>query len=343
MGGRIATEHLLRYFFAKQFAHQKVVLDIASGEGYGSAFLSTAARRVVGVDVSEAAIRYARHRYVDSPNLEFEVGDIQKLAFPDATFDLITCFETVEHVQEPARAIQELRRILKPSGTLLISTPNPERYTREFDYHNPFHINELELDAFESVLRSYFESVRLLGQTSASASVIAPLTDLSSIALESTSPRLRVADIEALTGRAHPKPSAPIYYLAVCGGDFANIDEEIICADFSDGGAIEDEFLLRRVLADAAASEDEKQVLRRTLNNIMHEHAVTLEQLEQSRKEAALARKEAALATEKLQALEGSTSWRALGRVRRILSRLPLLRKVIRRIALAFSSAGELK
>src|SRR5258708_39818320 len=61
--GEIRHEHLHRYFFALQFCAGKSILDIASGEGYGSALLATVASRVTGVDISDEAIGHAKENY----------------------------------------------------------------------------------------------------------------------------------------------------------------------------------------------------------------------------------------------------------------------------------------
>src|SRR5262249_14419746 len=93
----IVALHLKRYLFAQPYCTRNVVLDAACGTGYGSAELARVATRVVGVDVDEQAIEYARSRYV-ADNVEFEAMDVAALDFDDASFDVVVAFEAIEHV-----------------------------------------------------------------------------------------------------------------------------------------------------------------------------------------------------------------------------------------------------
>jgi O-antigen biosynthesis protein len=139
MGGRmIEAEHLARYSWACGFASGKRVLDAACGMAYGSRMLLDAgAAEVVGVDIAEEVI--ADLRSLGGPRLRFEVADLRHLPFGDDEFDLITCFEAIEHVAEPELVLDELRRVLRPGGLLAISTPNRDVYNPG----NPFHLREL--------------------------------------------------------------------------------------------------------------------------------------------------------------------------------------------------------
>src|ERR1700749_2199561 len=96
MQGEIKYEHLHRYALSLEYAADKSVLDVASGEGYGAALLARVARSVTGVDLDQTSIRHARHKYYFS-NLNFLVGSCHELPLPDASVDLVTSFETIEH------------------------------------------------------------------------------------------------------------------------------------------------------------------------------------------------------------------------------------------------------
>src|SRR5437763_17041184 len=87
--GEIAFEHWHRYFFARRFVTGRRVLDVACGEGYGSAFLSEVAPTVIGVDIDQATITHARASYAGRDNLTFLEGSITALPLPAASVDAI--------------------------------------------------------------------------------------------------------------------------------------------------------------------------------------------------------------------------------------------------------------
>jgi SAM-dependent methyltransferase len=157
----IVALHLKRYEFARPYCGDKIVLDAGCGVGYGTAFLAERARRVVGVDLSEEAISYARRRY-GAANVEFAVADLLALDRGDAEFDVVCAFETIEHLTKPERFVAEARRVLRDDGVLIASTPRAD----ETDERpaNPFHEREFSAREFERLLRAHFGSVELLGQ-----------------------------------------------------------------------------------------------------------------------------------------------------------------------------------
>ena len=157
----IVALHLKRYEFAQPFCAGRDVLDAGCGVGYGTAFLAETARHVVGVDRSTEAIAYARARYA-RPNVEFAVGDLLELDAPDDTFDVVCCFETIEHLTDQDRFLEEMRRVLRPGGTLLVSTPRAEVAAAASS--NPFHERELSATEFEVLLGRHFGDVDLYGQ-----------------------------------------------------------------------------------------------------------------------------------------------------------------------------------
>src|SRR4051812_26356760 len=102
-----AHMHMARYRLVEPRVGRLRVLDAACGSGYGSAFLARRADYVLGMDISNEAVSDARDRY-RAPNLEFATGNVECLPLEDQSFDVITSFETLEHVDDPARAIAEL-------------------------------------------------------------------------------------------------------------------------------------------------------------------------------------------------------------------------------------------
>ena len=157
----VDTLHLKRYDFAAPLCAGRRVLDAGCGVGYGSARLAETALSVVGVDVSEEAIAYARAHYA-APNVSFAVMDLAALAFEDGSFGTVCSFETIEHVDDAERALAELARVLRDDGVLVVSTPQVERTTTS--PANPYHQIEFARTDFESLLRRHFETVELYGQ-----------------------------------------------------------------------------------------------------------------------------------------------------------------------------------
>src|SRR4051812_14624207 len=96
--GETMREHLHRYAIAVELAKGRTVLDIACGEGYGAWFLSRVAAKVMAVDLDAATIQNAEEKY-KADNLDFITGSILQIPFPDRSFDMITCFETLEHIE----------------------------------------------------------------------------------------------------------------------------------------------------------------------------------------------------------------------------------------------------
>ena len=165
---RIWQDHFARYEHALPAAVGKRVLDVACGTGYGAHHLATGgAHGVDAVDISAAVIASARQRY-HAPALRFHVGSILDLQFPDATFDLVTCFETIEHLDDPDRALREIRRVLKADGTLLISTPNRPVTSPLKGLHDPpnnkYHVREWTVPEFRALLARHFVVGRAFGQ-----------------------------------------------------------------------------------------------------------------------------------------------------------------------------------
>jgi SAM-dependent methyltransferase len=153
-------EHIYRYRFATRFVRGRRVLDIACGEGYGTAALARAgAARVLGVDLSEETCEHARRRY----GIDARAGDACRVPLPDRSLDVIVSFETIEHLETPAVFLDECRRLLVPGGTLIISTPNRDAF-EQVNGSNPFHCAEMTEDEFISLLSSRFRRWQLYTQ-----------------------------------------------------------------------------------------------------------------------------------------------------------------------------------
>jgi 2-polyprenyl-3-methyl-5-hydroxy-6-metoxy-1,4-benzoquinol methylase len=155
-------EHIYRYRFAARVVEGLDVLDIACGEGYGSAaLLASGARSLIGVDLSEEAVLHARNKY----NVDARVGDALAIPLADKSVDIVVSFETIEHVPQPRAFIEECYRVLRPSGLLIVSTPNTMVYGK-IDQHspNPFHCSEMDRREFEAVLDHRFQVIEMWAQ-----------------------------------------------------------------------------------------------------------------------------------------------------------------------------------
>ena len=206
----IAYEHWHRYIFAAQFVKDARVLDAACGEGYGASLLAKSAREVVGVDVSEATIRHATGRYGDAENLTFAMNDVTQLDFPENSFDLIVSFETLEHLEHQELMLTEFRRVLKPDGFLIISTPDKAIYTDQMGTDNEFHVKELYRHEFEALICSRFPANRILGQKLGFVSTIwgqGPLSEVIPNTIDENGAVAKGWDFE------------PVYLLAICAAE----------------------------------------------------------------------------------------------------------------------------
>jgi 2-polyprenyl-3-methyl-5-hydroxy-6-metoxy-1,4-benzoquinol methylase len=165
-GPEISYEHWHRYLYAAQFVAAKRVLDVASGEGFGSDLLAATAEHVIGVDSDPETIAHASKTYRRS-NLEFLCGSAEAIPLTsEHTFDVVVSYETIEHLaeQQQRRFGAEIKRVLKPNGICIISTPNKLHYSDEANYNNPFHVREYYEAEFVSYLRCFFQMVYILGQ-----------------------------------------------------------------------------------------------------------------------------------------------------------------------------------
>jgi SAM-dependent methyltransferase len=163
--GEIAYEHWHRYAFARRYAEGGRVLDAACGEGYGTALLGAMADEAVGVDIDADSIRHAQSTY-GSARVRFVEGSCTRLPLPDASFDVVVSFETIEHLDAPdqPRMLAEFARVLKPTGLLVISSPNKRLYSDARDYTNEFHRHELYRDGLAALLGNTFMAQRWFHQ-----------------------------------------------------------------------------------------------------------------------------------------------------------------------------------
>lgn len=154
---RIRKEHIARYKFATSYVKGKSVLDIASGTGYGTRILKDAgATYVNGIDIDKKAVDYAIENY-GTDGLDFSIDDAQTF-FDNKKYDVITSFETIEHVEYYGKTLRNFHSMLKDDGVLIISTPNrlvtsPHAKSINDKPSIPAHIFEFVIDEFVSALK----------------------------------------------------------------------------------------------------------------------------------------------------------------------------------------------
>jgi SAM-dependent methyltransferase len=166
IAGEIAHEHWHRYAFARRYVVGKRVLDVACGEGYGSALLASVASTVTGVDIDSGAVAHARASYAALANVRFEEGSAASLPLADRSVDAVVSFETIEHLPraDQSRMMQEIARVLAADGVLVMSAPNPVEYSAARNYSNPFHLHEPDRAELAALLASAFPVQRWFRQ-----------------------------------------------------------------------------------------------------------------------------------------------------------------------------------
>ena len=273
----LAVEHLHRYVYASRLAQGKCVLDIGSGEGYGSAILAAHAASVIGVDLDAAAVAHARRKYGNT-NLDFLMASAPELPFP-RRFDLAVCFEVLEHLENQTDLVAEIRRVLTPEGLLIVSTPDKRAYAAETGFDNPFHVHELYLEEFEELLRDQFPQVRMLGQE---------LRYGSRIRLMDTN---KASDSTEFQVRRHPegfvvddkRTDRPLYYVALGAGNQVSVplppNSLLTDADNAIGGRS------KRIELELAERVEEADHYRRDID-WQREQFATLEATLEARNEA---------------------------------------------------------
>ena len=152
----VTVEHLHRYAIANDFVKDKVILDIASGEGYGSYILSKNASKVIGVDIDKETVLEAQKKYINS-NLSFIVGSADKIPIDSSTIDVVVSFETIEHHDKHEEMFLEIKRVLKSDGILIMSSPDKKYYSDIPGFKNKFHVKELYFDEFKNLVNNNFK------------------------------------------------------------------------------------------------------------------------------------------------------------------------------------------
>jgi SAM-dependent methyltransferase len=291
------AEHQARYGWGAPLAMGRDVLDAGCGVGWGSGLLAQAgARRVVGIDIDEPALANARERA--GASAEFVHGDLLALPFDDDSFDLVVCFEAIEHVDDPGRALDELRRVLRSDGLLVISSPNKGVYPAG----NPHHVHELTSAELEATLRERFANVAIHRQQTHLGSL---LSDDAAYAISDP-----VADVPARLHKLGPgEPGRELYTIGIAGDGALPTMENVavLSAPFDSRPLHERIATLEQELLGAAARLAARSGELRQARDEAEQLAGRVGEAERARADAERDRDSA---ERSLEGLQSSASWR---------------------------------
>ena len=182
------------------------VLEAGCGEGYGADLIAKVARRVVAVDYDEFAVAHVLSRY---PRVEALQANLAELPLPDASVDVVVNFQVIEHLWDQPQFVAECARVLRPSGLLMVSTPNRVTFSPGRDTPiNPFHTRELNAAELTELLldagfcqvsvSGLFHGPRLLAMDARHGGSIIDAQIARAVADAPWTPELR-ADVAAVT------------------------------------------------------------------------------------------------------------------------------------------------
>lgn len=159
------THHVERYKFASLIKANSY-LDLCCGTGYGTNILKQKYPNsvVVGIDIDVLTIRNAQMKYSD---ITFYTSDVMQFV-PDTNFDVITCFEAIEHLPfyKGKEFLKRIKYFLTPNGTFILSTPRDPKC-----HINKFHKSIWSYECLQNELGNIFSSVLILGQEWADGSI----------------------------------------------------------------------------------------------------------------------------------------------------------------------------
>ena len=154
--------HIARYKWVLPYLGG-LCLDDGCGSGYGTHYLAKHGVRILGIDKSKKAIKYAKRHY-QHPLLEFKEMNSLHTDLGGYYFDSVLTFDVFEHLDEKQQHdfLREIHRVLKKGGTLCIGTPNKD--ANPWTGSNPHHKRELTLNEFKALLQEFFTDVSYYAQ-----------------------------------------------------------------------------------------------------------------------------------------------------------------------------------
>ena len=237
-------EHMSRYRSVMNIVKNKVVLDIASGTGYGTYMMAQDAKKVIGVDISQDAIDYSIEHY-SSKNIEYKCGGAYKIPVQDNSIDIVVSLETIEHLDKPEIFVKEVKRVLRKDGLFVVSTPNDDQFVEG----NEFHVHQFQLPELKKLTVKYFKNIKYYYQLSYYATALMDEKNLVS----------DKAKINQVTKSFTQNKKDSIYYVAVCS------DEDISDVNLLNNCYLPDSFSEKSGLELSKNIEDRISQLDRTI------------------------------------------------------------------------------
>jgi SAM-dependent methyltransferase len=194
----LLNEHIARYRFAEGLTGGRTVLDAGCGVGYGAAILAHKAARVYAVDLAAEAVAHGAREYSE---VRFAQGSCTHLPFRDRSIDVVVAFEVIEHLEDWRGLLAESRRVLRPNGQLLVSTPNRLYYSETRTEPNPYHVHEFDYAEFRRELEAVFPHTTIFLENHTNAIAFTPE---------------RVQGLRTSVESGSPKPDEAHFFLAVC-------------------------------------------------------------------------------------------------------------------------------
>ncbi len=150
----VEEEYSKRYQLARNLVVGKAVLEIANGRGVGTAFLARTAESVTSLDISGDGVRGAHSTY-QAGNISFRSASPEEIPLPSASVDVVVLFDRLESIESYDRFLQEIKRVLRVDGLLIISTPENSLGVGA----GPDHAVGLLNPDFNELLREYFAHI----------------------------------------------------------------------------------------------------------------------------------------------------------------------------------------
>ena len=149
----IFQRHLIAYKEAAKLV-KGIVLEVGSGEGYGIMELADKSQKYIAVDKYDSPIESSLK---EKNNIEFYKMNDPPLKFEDNSIDFVVTFQVIEHIKDDKKFVQEIHRVLKPGGKLILTTPNILMSLSR----NPWHIREYNPSEMKNVLKKSFSDIKL--------------------------------------------------------------------------------------------------------------------------------------------------------------------------------------